>query len=74
MNNPIVEFWRTKNHYKVLDSNAKFKMGPDWVSCVIYQDYKHINEKGEYEELIVKRLWVRESKEFWSKFDLVLDL
>jgi hypothetical protein len=75
----IVEYDKTKNHYVVLsDGKALMKNQEtgEWARCVIYSQYKNINEKGEYIEIPeeMRMIFVREYTDFWNKFSLCLDL
>lgn len=76
-NKKIVEYDETKNHYIVLYESALIK-NPEtmkWVECVIYQSYKKSTPFG-YEEIPEeeKKIFVREKKDFMSKFSLCLDI
>ena len=74
--NSIVEFWRTKNRYKVLNMNSKMKHPEtgDWIPAVIYQEYKVLDKTGEYIETTNGQVYIREKTDFINKFSLVLDL
>lgn len=73
----IVEFEKTKNHYLVLNENAKMKdpTTRGWVNCVIYTDYKKSTPQGYIEVPENSRgVYVREKSDFLKKFTLCLDL
>lgn len=77
-NKKIVEYGGTKNHYSILAEGA-FMKNPEtreWDRCVIYEQYKELNDNGEYIPVSdsEKKIFVREYKEFWKKFTLCLDL
>ena len=71
----IVKFKRTGNLYKILSSVCKMKHPEtrEWISAVIYQGYKLL-ENGDYIEDPDKKVWIREFQEFNEKFELVLNL
>lgn len=74
----IVEYEKTKNHYVVVNNSALMK-NPEtllWQECVIYESYKKINSLGEYEKVPdeEKKVFVREKKDFMSKFIPCFDL
>lgn len=77
-NKKIVEYEKSKNHYVVITESALMK-NPEtllWEDCVIYMSYKNINSSREYEEVPEneKKIFVREKKDFMSKFSLCLDI
>lgn len=73
----IVEFEKTKNHYLVLNENAKITsvVTGEAYECVIYEDYKKSTLCGYIkvpdEE---KRVYVKRKSDFLKKFTLCLDL
>lgn len=74
----IVEYGETKNHYAVLVEKALMKNPEtkEWIDCVVYGQYKQVNEVGEYIEVpeSERMIFVREYYDFWKKFSLCLDL
>lgn len=76
--NKIVEYEKTKNHYVVVSDSALMKNPEtrEWEECVIYKSYKNLLSSGEYEEIPEeeRKIFVREKKDFMSKFSLCLDL
>lgn len=74
----VVEFEENKDHYVVLFDSARMKNPKtgEWQDCVIYQYYKILRGNGEYEIVPEKdrKIFVREKKDFMSKFSLCLDL
>lgn len=77
-NRLIVEYGKTKNHYVVLNENVLMKdqNTGEWVTGVLYKQHKEFNHRGEYVPIPEeeKLTFVREYKDFWSKFTLCLDL
>lgn len=77
-NKLIVEYGETKNHYTILKEKALMKdpTTREWLECVIYEQYKELNDIGEYVEIPEsdRLIFVREYREFWNKFELCLDL
>ena len=73
----VVEFYKTKNHYEILDESALMKdlNSGDWVEAVIYREYKELICE-EYVEITdrPKQTFVREKRDFNKKFSLCLDL
>lgn len=74
----IVEYEKTRNRYVIVSESALMK-NPEtysWEDCVIYKSYKKLTSSGEYEEVPEedKKIFVREKKDFISKFLLCLDL
>lgn len=74
----IVEYSGTKNHYKVIMDSALMKDPGTrkWVECVIYEEHRKLNDKGEYVDVprSDKQVFVREKHDFLTKFTLCLDL
>ena len=77
-NRLIVEYGKTKNHYVVLNEDVLMKdqNTGEWVTGVLYKQHKEFNHRGEYVPIPEeeKLTFVREYKDFWSKFTLCLDL
>lgn len=76
MKKKVVEFEGTKNRYLVLSDEAKIKHPEtrEWMDGVIYQEYKRVTSRGDYEEVSQPNVYVREKEEFKKKFSLCLDL
>lgn len=77
-NRLIVEYGKTKNHYVILSEDVLMKdpNTREWITCVLYRQHKEYNHRGEYVPVPEdeKLTFVREYKDFWSKFTLCLDL
>lgn len=78
MENKIVEYEGTKNHYRILSEDGKMKNPEtrEWQACIIYEDWKHVAKSGEYIEVpeSARKTYVREKLDFLNKFSLCLDL
>ena len=77
----VVENEETRNRFVVLyDTMVDFwgSQVPEGsnLECVVFQDYKHFTEGGEYVEVPepIKGIHVMPKNEFRTKFALVLDL
>lgn len=74
----IVEYEGTKNHYIVLSESGLMKNPEtrEWQECVIYKQYKELNNLGEYIEIPEeqRKIFVREKQDFLNKFTLCLNL
>ena len=71
----IVEFYRPHNRYKVMSEKSKMKHPEtgDWIDSIIYQEYQILVD-GEYVDSKEQNVYVREKKDFLTKFYPVLDL